>query len=265
MKRTARVLAGALFPLLSAGPAWCQTEPRPDLPTVLEGLTVDARTGLPFPNVQVRVDTGERITSDDEGRYALEGLAPGRHQVALVTARCNVTFAEVELASGEIKQVAFAVPSEMVGTQPSVAEMKRRSEGEYYGAEDLRHMNARNLLEALRRIAPDMVGADGGQPGATASLMGRTRTAQGATPPIVVFDGIVVSDGVRALRDLRPTDVASLEVLRGAGRGWAYGTGGAGGVIRVVTQQGQAGHGLAHPDRCEIGDWANSGRRDPAA
>lgn len=226
------------------------------LPTVVEGLTVDAQTGLPFPNVQIRFDTGERITSDGEGRYLLEGVPPGRHRVALVTARCNVTFAVVELAPGEIKRVAFGVPSEMVGIGPAPEDLKKRSEGDYFTRDELLEMRARNLLEALRRVAPDMVGPAGGQPGASASLLGRTRGSSGAVPPLVVLDGVPVSDGVTALRDLKPEDAFSLEVLRGASRGWEYGTGGSGGVIKVVTQSGNPGHGIAHPDRCEIGPWS---------
>lgn len=248
------VVVSSAGALLAGAPA-ARAQDLASLPTVVEGLTVDDQTGLPFPNVQVRFDTGERVTSDEAGRYLIEGVAPGSHRVAIVTGRCRVTFAELEIAAGEIKRVAFAIPSEMAGLGPSVEEMKRRSEGEYYSGEELEDMNARTLLDALRRVAPDMVGPAGGLPGASASLQGRTRTAQGGTAPVVVFDGVQVSDGARALRDFAPRDIASLEVLRGASRGWEYGTGGAGGIIKVRTRQGSPGHGLAHPDRCDIGDW----------
>ncbi|GMV04950.1 MAG: hypothetical protein AMXMBFR53_12300 [Gemmatimonadota bacterium] len=253
--------AGFLAATLAAGSLAGQETPPAPLPTVVEGLTVDDQSGLPFPNVQLRFDTGERITSDEAGRYVIEGVAPGYHVVALVTGRCNVSFADLELAPGEIKRVAFRVPTEMVGLRPSQEEMKKRSEGEYYSREELADMKARDLLEALRRVAPDMVGGQGAQPGQGASLIGRTRTAGGAIPPLVVVDGLVMGDGERTLRDLRPADVYSLEVLRGAGRGWAYGTGGAGGVIKVETQAGEPSHGVAHPDRCDIGDWP-AGRDD---
>jgi len=259
MRCVAHPAAAALAVVVAGGSLAAQEAPPVRLPTVVEGLTVDDRSGLPFPNVQLRFDTGERITSDEAGRYAIEGVPPGHHRVALVTGRCNVTFAEIDLSPGEIKRVAFRVPTEMVGLRPSQEEMKKRSEGDYFTLEELADLKARDLLEALRRVAPDMVGAQGAQPGQGASLLGRTRTAGGATPPLVVVDGIVVSDGERTLRDLRPTDVYSLEVLRGASRGWAYGTGGSGGVIKVETQAGEPGHGVSHPDRCDIGDWPGGG------
>lgn len=255
MTPTAHALTGALLLILPAASLSGQGLERAGLPTIVEGLTVDAQTGLPFPNVQIRFDTGERVTSDEGGRYAIQGVSPGFHRIAVVTGRCNVTFAELALEPGEIKQVAFSIPSEMVGRVQTAEQMKRASEGSLYTAEDLGEMHVRSLLDAVRRVAPDMVGADGAQPGAGASLIGRTRTAQGVSAPVVVFDGIVAADGVATLRDLKPDDVASLEILRGASRGWQYGTGGQGGVIKVVTRYGDPGHGLAHPDRCEIGDW----------
>jgi hypothetical protein len=229
---------------------------------VLEGLTVDAQTGLPFPNVQLRFDTGQRVMSDGHGRYHIQGVPPGSHRVALVTGRCNVTFASVDLASGQIKRVAFSLPTE-VATGPTHEELKKRSEGQYYGSAELEDMSARNLLDVLRRVAPDMVGPQNGLPGASPSLMSRTRTAQGVTPPIVVFDGVQVADGVRTLRDFKPTDVTSLEILRGASRGWEYGTGGAGGVIRVTTKHGERGLGVQDPDGCHIGPWVSGPSHNP--
>ena len=53
-----------------------------------------------------------------KGRYTLVGAPSGRHRLAIVTGRCNVTFADIDLPEGTIKQVAFAVPSEMVGQEP---------------------------------------------------------------------------------------------------------------------------------------------------
>jgi hypothetical protein len=255
MDNLARILTAAAGIALVAGPTAAQEPEKTPLPTVVEGLTLDALSGLPFPNVQLRFDTGERITSDEQGRYMIDGIQPGYHRVALVTGRCNVTFADLELAPGEIKRIAFQVPSEMVGVRPGHEELRKRSEGEYYSSDELEEMSARNLLDVLRRVAPDMVGPQSGLPGASPTLVGRTRTARGVAEPIVVFDGIQVGDGVRALRDFKPADVYSMEILRGAGRGWEYGTGGAGGVIKIVTQSGDLGYGVEHPDRCDIGDW----------
>ena len=98
MIRRTRYLAGTLGAiLLSTSLAAQDPEPQP-IPTLLEGLTLDVATGFPFPNVQLRFDTGERITSDKAGRYSIEGIEPGYHRIALVTGRCSVTFADVRSA-----------------------------------------------------------------------------------------------------------------------------------------------------------------------
>ncbi|MDH5759087.1 MAG: TonB-dependent receptor [Gemmatimonadota bacterium] len=252
---------GAIIALGSSSSVAAQDVNASVLPTVIEGFTVEVSTRVPYPNVQIRFDTGERVVSDERGRYSLTGVPAGLHQVALITGRCNVTFAEVELAPGEIKGVAFTVPPDPVGLRAGHEELRKRSEGDYYSAEELERMNVRDLLEALRRVAPDMVGPQGGLPGAGASLRGRTRSAQGVSVPIVVVDGIQVGDGVRTLRDFKPIDIYSMEVLKGASRGWAYGTGGAGGVIKISTRQGDFGYGITDHDQCEIGEWPDQGVR----
>jgi outer membrane cobalamin receptor len=131
-------------------------------------------------------------------------------------------------------------------------ERKRRSEGTFLTAADLDEHHASNLTEVLRRVAPEMVSGDPGQVGGAAAIVGRTRSLQGSSRPVVVLDGIEVADGPRLLRDLRPSDVATLELLRGASGGWAYGTGGQGGVIRITTRHGERGAHPLHPDRCVV-------------
>lgn len=235
-----------------------QTQVSRAFQTRVEGYVLSTETGRPVPNVQLRFDSGHRVTSDADGRYVITGVPAGLHRVALVTSYCQVTFADLELVSGEIKRVEFQVPPDE-RSGPSQDDVKRNSSGSYYTRADLQEMRVSDLIEVLRRVAPDMVGGRGGQPGARVALVGRTRTAVGAVSPVVVFDGVVVADPVAALRDANPVDIYSLEILRGATGGWAYGTGGSGGVIRVETKGGMEAFGVSDPDRCEIGRWPGEG------
>jgi outer membrane cobalamin receptor len=135
-------------------------------------------------------------------------------------------------------------------------QQKRKSEGIFLTTADLDEHNVRTLVDVLRREAPEMVGAaTSGLPGGANQLTSRTRSARGVAAPVVILDGIQTGDGARLLRDLRPVDVATMEILRGASGGWAYGTGASGGVIRLTTRQGDRGAGLLHPDRCEVPDF----------
>lgn len=254
-----RVFRGRLLPagllVLSTAQAVHAQRVAPRLPIILEGLVVDGATGLPVPNVQIRFPSGEWTITDGAGRYHMEGAPPGAHVVALVTGRCSVSFGRVELAPGEIKQVAFSIPTEVAEEGPS-AESVDATPGTVLTAAEITATPARDLLQVVRRVAPEMVGFGGAQPGRAARLTGRTRAASlGEVEPVVVVDGVPAVDGSRALEELRPVDVARLAIRKGAGAGWTYGTGGQGGVIEVWTRRGERGHGVGDPLRCEVSDW----------
>ncbi len=119
-------------------------------------------------------------------------------------------------------------------------------------AEEIAAMKVQRLSDVLRRKAPGMVGGVGGQPGDGTRLRGRTRTAaSGSSQPVVVLDGVVLgSASIRDIDDIAPADVAFIEIRRGAAGGWSYGTGGAGGVIKIQTKRGQ-GLLRTDPEFCE--------------
>ncbi len=112
------------------------------------------------------------------------------------------------------------------------------------------------LSHVLRRVVPSMVGGRSGRPGSETKLRGRTRSASGGSnAPVVVLDGVVLgTSSIRDIDDIQVGDVALIEILRGASGGWSYGTGGAGGVIKIWTKRGQ-GLRLQDPESCELPDW----------
>jgi outer membrane cobalamin receptor len=61
-------------------------------------------------------------------------------------------------------------------------------------------------------------------------------------------------NNVRDIDDIPVGDVALIEVVSGASGGWSYGTGGAGGVIKIHTKRGR-GLLLADPESCELPNW----------
>lgn len=251
MKKATSLLA-LLAALAVAVPLRGQDPP----PTILEGYVVDATTGQPVPNVLLIFEGGDETLSDLRGRYRVEGLEPGDHRVVLITSRCNSTFGSVALDPGEIRQVAFAVPSEVDPPEDPAAEARawrRRSQGTLVTAEEIQEMRVLSLAEVIRRVAPSMVGAPAAQAGGVTHLRSRsTVSASGPVEPIVVIDGTVAGEASEALAHIPPSEVESLEILKGASAGWAYGTGGTGGVIKVVTKQGEQGYWRADPHRCEI-------------
>ena len=72
---------------MAAAPAWGQTGVRPgsdrgQTPIALTGQVVDGRTGAPLDKVVAVVeDTGKSAVTDPQGRFRIEGLAPGPHRL----------------------------------------------------------------------------------------------------------------------------------------------------------------------------------------
>ncbi|NBP06773.1 MAG: hypothetical protein EBV15_11270, partial [Bacteroidetes bacterium] len=92
-----------------------------------------------------------------------------------------------------------------------------------------------------------------GDPGAGAYIQIRGQnTITGSNQPLIVVDGIPVSnssfgggtDGVvqqSRLNDLNPSDIESVEVLKGAAAAAVWGTRAANGVIVITTKKGKRG------------------------
>src|SRR5688500_7038346 len=75
-------------------PAWGQGRP-------LEGQVVDARTGAPLEKVLVVVeDAGKSVLTDAEGRFRIEGLAPGAHRLYVSVVGYSLFRREVTVGAG---------------------------------------------------------------------------------------------------------------------------------------------------------------------
>jgi len=96
----------------------------------------------------------------------------------------------------------------------------------------------------------------------------RSRTPvglRGDVGPAVVLDGANLgTSGIQSLQDIRPSDVAWIEVFRGAVGGWEVGTGGSGGLIRIQTKRGRAMEPPSlDPELCDIPGWKRGGGGGP--
>jgi TonB-linked SusC/RagA family outer membrane protein len=134
--------------------------------------------------------------------------------------------------------------------------------------------NEGNLVQALAGKAPNVqVAQSAGDPGAGSSITIRgIRTLNGSTQPLFVVDGVPVNNGTfsttnfnavdaggggvggqdnggqlegtsapNRMVDINPSDIASLEILKGAAAAAIYGSSAANGVILITTKHGQSG------------------------
>ncbi len=110
------------------------------------------------------------------------------------------------------------------------------------------------VIQALTGKASNVqITRSAGDPGAGAYIQIRGQnTISGSTQPLIVVDGIPVSnssfgggtDGVvqqSRLNDLNPSDIESIEVLKGAAAAAVWGTRAANGVIVITTKKGKRG------------------------
>lgn len=234
-----------------------------DLPGAVEGRVLSAGTGEPVLGVLLRFESGAEVLADVEGRFRVEGLAPGVHDVLLVTPDCQVSRGEVEVVPGTLHRTELFVPDVLVGRVAPPPVEERVSPGALVvTAAELEEMRAANVTEVVRRLVPSMVGNAGGRVGEYDRLQSRTiNSFVDRRPPVVVVDGVRMGNGAQALDLLRPSDVRRLEILRGAAAGWEYGSSGSAGAILVTTRRGDEAGGpqrptpapsSADPRRCPI-------------
>jgi outer membrane cobalamin receptor len=154
---------------------------------------------------------------------------------------------------------------ELIVTLPADAESRlaawslgERSSGspvKSMSGEEIRRRNLRSVADALRILAPDMVGQESSQPGGRQTLRPRgAPTVAGPRDVLVVIDGIrVVQSPVDALASLNPSDIVRIDVTRGAAGGWRYGIQGANGVVIITTRTAPAEHPKdTPPEECRF-------------
>lgn len=225
------------------------TEPPPFSGRV---LTLDERA--PAPRIRLNFRNGATALTDAQGRFVVTGLPPGGHEVTLVTEACRSVTARVRVAEGATPEAELLLPDAMA--RMDLGPDFEAGEGKLVTAPEIESMRARTVFDVLRRVAPDMVDATPNQPGETQQLRGRNRaTLSGRTEPILVLDGLPQGNAAYVLKDLRPDQVAAIQILAGAAGGWVYGA--SGGMIRIWTKRGRGSGAVGLPGSCP----AYEGRR----
>ncbi len=98
-----------------------------------------------------------------------------------------------------------------------------------------------NALASLQgRVAGANI-VSGGAPGTGLSLLLRSPTSLNKTTfPLVVVDGVILSNFTRSTADLDALDIESIEVVKGAAAASLYGSRAANGVIQIRTRRGSS-------------------------
>ncbi len=224
----------------------------------LRGTVVTARDGIALPGALVALDAGVRVFADADGAFVITGVRAGPYRIAAVAAGCHTGLGQVEVVAGTELSVRLTVqlPEDVEDRLAGWTLGARRSGDATHVVtrEDIRRRHSQTLQDAIRLVAPEMVGQGSNEPGASQRLVGRrSATVQGPVQPLVVVDGVPLPQrSLEALSAINIEDVERIEVSKGAAGGWAYGNQGANGVIRIVTRSASASvlGPETPPDRC---------------
>jgi TonB-dependent SusC/RagA subfamily outer membrane receptor len=189
--------------------------------------------------------------TDAEGRYRLEGVPAGIHELAPTLVGCQLASRTVEVAPGQLLEVSFELSTPVINLQGIVvtALASETPEAELPfsvgritpqpGEAASRSVGA--LLQG--RIAGARVLFGSGQPGANPSIQLRSpQSIQRGNDPLLVVDGVITHGGIS---DIDPMDVEEVQVLKGAAAAAGYGSRGVSGVIEIRTRRGPSARARA--------------------
>ena len=205
-------------------------------PGSIVGRVLDAETTKPVVGAEVRVPTARlAVLTNDLGWFVIPDVADGEHVVEVarlgyrnetrsVMVAGDAATLEVRLALQPVAIAGLDVRAKTAPPAPPAKEPSPRG----------------NAVELLRRVPGVQVLSISGEPGSTPTVTLRGGTSISETrPPLVVIDGSIAT--LTALVDTPASDVASIEVLKGAAAAAVYGSRGEAGVIVVTTKRGPAG------------------------
>lgn len=211
---------------------------------ILTGQVVDSVSGTPIPRVLIRVDSGHEAFTDRQGRFEFSGLPEGSRLLAIMTADCRIAWGRVTVVERFPRDVSFRLPPAFgakAAEDRRQVEARQRTTGRRMEAHEIEAMNARSVLELIRRLAPNMVSPTPGDVGATSRFRAaRGRSTSVPDPPVLVIDGVRTPGAEGTLSQMRPNEVESIEVQPGAAAGWEYGSAGASGIIKITLKKGLA-------------------------
>ena len=228
----------------------------------------DNDQAVPGASVALVGANARTVLTTDDGRFSIQA-PPG--EVVLAVSAFGYSEAEVTVPAGqnsiiiELEFNAFNLDELVVtGQATQVARRSATTSVGYVSGEDVSEVSAATMLEALNgKVAGVNLQSNSGAPGGGLQMDIRgTSTILGSFDPLFVVDGVIYSnasipsgrgftnaaastsleaDAVNRIADLNPSDIESIEILKGAAASSIYGSKAANGVVVIETRRGRAG------------------------
>ncbi len=211
------------------------------------GVVTDADTDLPVAGAAIKVvGTVLGAATDNDGRFTLTGVpAEATIEISYIgyvsqqvstegldhlTIRLEATIDELE----EVVVVGYGTQKRATVTG-SVSSIK---------GEEIAQIPAPNVSHSIAGRLPGVsMRPNGGQPGSDdPDIHIRGIVTTGANQPLVVVDGVRRDN----IRQIDPSSIESITILKDAAAVAPFGIGGANGVILITTKRGQSGKPTIH-------------------
>lgn len=235
----------------------------------VSGKITDAKSGdsMPGVNVLVKGSAGGTI-SDLNGQYTIE--VSGNSGVLLFSFIGYKT-KEVQVSSG-ITSINVSLEEDITSLEEVVITGLASTIKRSNLANAVTTVNAKELLGTTQiqtadgalygKVAGANIRSNGGAPGGGLSIQLRgISSLAGASQPLIIVDGVYINnsfqrtgratvtgagaasqdDGANRLADLNPSEIESMEVLKGPSAAAIYGTRANAGVIVITTKKGKSG------------------------
>jgi len=233
--------------------AWAQVKQ-------VTGVVMEKENNMPLIGVNIMVKgTQVGTITDLDGNYALEATPTD----VLVFTYLGMTPMQELVGNRSVINVDLESDTQSINEVVVTAMgIERKSKSLTYatqsvGGNELTRAKESNMINSLQGktsglvITPNASGAGG----SSKILLRGNKSAQGNNQPLIVIDGIPMSntsstqqdgeysgrDGGDALSNINPDDVASINVLKGASAAALYGSMAANGVIMITTKKGLTG------------------------
>ena len=228
----------------------------------VSGVVLEQGTDIPLLGVSILVKgTSIGTSTDFDGNYSISNI---ENDAILIFSYLGFTPQEIQVAGKSTINISLEADAhgldEVVVTALNI---QRDKESLGYSisqvsAEEVNVARENNVMNSLSgkvsglQITQSNTGVDG----SSRILLRGITTISGSNRPLVVVDGIPISNGAGgagsfggvdrgdALSDINPDDVASISILKGAGAAAAYGSLGMNGVILITTKTGTKKAGL---------------------
>lgn len=239
----------------------CLFLPAMAIAQTISGTVTDKNTGEPIPSANLLIAELSRGTATDlDGNYTISNLEAGMYTIR-VTYIGYVTINETVQVSSGNTVVNFELEPDVTGLEEvvvtGIASRSSKAVAEVAISKvKVSDLTADKSYQDVSQVLSGKVAGVNVQP-ASGQVGGGIRFnirsgggLNGNGQPVIFIDGIRVDNsqivgygsggqGVGALADLNPEDIADIQILKGPAGAALYGTSGSNGVVIITTKRGQ--------------------------